>query len=53
MFNVQLKPVAPALGNSVGKRAALGSVFGIWLLAAPAFAASSSLGSSSSELIFQ
>ncbi|MBK4987422.1 hypothetical protein IAE36_000301 [Pseudomonas sp. S36] len=53
MFNGQLKPVAAAVGNSVAKRAALGGVFGAWLMAAPAFGATSTLGSTSSELISQ
>ncbi|WP_338745282.1 hypothetical protein V3D52_24160 [Pseudomonas putida] len=52
MYDGRLNPVAVAVGKSVGKRAVLGSVLGAWLLlAVPAFAATSSLGSTSSTLL--
>ncbi|MGE8060236.1 hypothetical protein [Pseudomonas sp. NPDC089547] len=54
MYNGRLNPVAVAVGNSVGKRAILGGVLGACLLlAGPAFAATSSLGATSSSLISQ
>lgn len=52
MYNGQ-RTLGAAAGQSVGTRAALGSVLGLWLMAAPAFAATSSLGATSSELISQ
>ncbi|MCX2889502.1 MULTISPECIES: hypothetical protein [Pseudomonas] len=52
MYDGRLNPVAVAVGKSVGKRAVLGGVLGAWLLlAGPAFAATSSLGSTSSTLL--
>ncbi|XBG33400.1 hypothetical protein ABH853_11490 [Pseudomonas sp. 13.2] len=52
MYDGRLNPVAVAVGKSVGKRAVMGGVLGAWLLlAGPAFAATSSLGSSSSTLL--
>lgn len=52
MYNGRPNPVAAAVGKSVGKHAAMGSVLGAWLLlAGPAVAASSSLGATSSGLL--
>jgi len=54
MYDGRLNPVAVAVGKSVGKRAVMGGVLGAWLLlAGPAFAATSSLGATSSNLISQ
>lgn len=54
MFKGRLNPVAQAIGKSVVKRAIQGTALGAWLvLAGPAFAATSSLGSTSSSLISQ
>ncbi|WP_426810513.1 hypothetical protein ABOC32_06725 [Pseudomonas sp. WOUb67] len=52
MYDGRLNPVAVAVGKSVGKRALMGGVLGaLLLLAGPAFAATSSLGSTSSTLL--
>lgn len=52
MYDGRLNPVAVAVGKSVGNRAVMGGVLGAWLLlAGPAFAATSSLGSTSSTLL--
>ena len=52
MYDGRLNPVTVAIGKSVGKRAVMGGVLGAWLLlAGPAFAATSSLGSTSSTLL--
>ncbi|WP_043201319.1 hypothetical protein [Pseudomonas putida] len=52
MYDGRLNPVALAVGKSVGKRAVMGGVLGACLLlAGPAFAATSSLGSTSSTLL--
>lgn len=50
MYNGRLNPVAQAVGKSVGKRAVMGGILGGWLLlAAPAFAATSTSGTLLSE----
>lgn len=54
MFEGRISPSASRAGFVIGKRVVLGSVLGAWLVvAAPGYAATSSLGATSSTLISQ